>query len=411
MMFSFSAKHHNTALREHNEEQAALAAEESSRLAASRRPTPENSTPPSAAPSMRAIVLPTPPPQPPSAAPSSADALRRASLTPVTAERRPKHRPTAASSSVLKERAAALRREAEQLEAQAKTVAAAEAVREQARGGKPSTSGRGGSGGEAPWETVAQVRRVRALRGGLGLASRHGSPRRPAHASSPSVLPGDVGHGAGQPPDWSGGAADQEQVQQARAPRPRPARRRPRSRRPPTRRPSRGASRGVSSKGLSRSTSRKAVPLPPPVDNEALYEEEEEAHAAIFGRKGELLEDSHAPQPSFSLSRHVGGSHTPLGGNQEHTLAGRKRLSGQHAPPPPGPAGHVPSRSRTHNSPRAQFVEVEYAEAAQEGGAAPPQPEEAAPPPPAASAPVRSYSRQSSLVPQPGGFHKGVFKP
>ena len=45
-------------------------------------------------------------------------------------------------------------------------------------------------------------------------------------------------------------------------------------------------------------------------------------------RLGGPTDESHSPQPSFALSRHVGGSHTPLDGNTEHTLAGRKRLSG-----------------------------------------------------------------------------------
>ena len=148
------------------------------------------------------------------------------------------------------------------------------------------------------------------------------------------------------------------------------------------------------------------MPLPLPAD-EDLEAEEEERHAAIFGRKGELLEDVHSPQPSFALSRHVGGSHTPLGGNAEHTLAGRKRLSGQHAPAPPDPPGHVPSRSKTHNHGR-RFEEEEFREGVQatqsptaaEGGGAKP-----------AMAPKRGLSRTSSMVPQPGGFHKGVLKP
>ena len=143
------------------------------------------------------------------------------------------------------------------------------------------------------------------------------------------------------------------------------------------------------------------MPLPPPVD-EDLEAEEEERHAAIFGRKGELVEDVHSPQPSFSLSRHVGGSHTPLGSDAEHTLAGRKRLSGQHAPAPPEPAGHVPRRSQTHNHGRFEevaFREVQATQAPKEGAGAKGA---------AGAAPRRGLSRTSSMVPQPGGFHKGV---
>jgi len=155
---------------------------------------------------------------------------------------------------------------------------------------------------------------------------------------------------------------------------------------------------------MQRSSSRKAVPLPLPAD-EDLEAEEEERHAAIFGRKGELLEDAHSPQPSFALSRHVGGSHTPLDGNTEHTLAGRKRLSGQHVATPPELRSHVPTRSKTHN--HGRFEEEEFREGVQatqspsaaEGGAK------------AGAAPKRGMSRTSSMVPQPGGFHKGVLKP